>query len=241
MTIETGQPFFPVNPRPGVVKALGVAHLVMAISVSLCVTVSTGWFLAAAVMSPPSIQVEQVTTQPAPAVVPPPGAAATPKTSIASTTITMNPMMGLDQPIVSRFFVIDLITALVVNLVMFVAGIGLINLKPWARPWSNWVAWIKIVRLVVLWGGFLVLVAPTLSESMATNVLKMIPPNARGQGPNQAILRQAYLIMSMIISGVMIVVGVVYPAVSLWVASRPGFRAALLTQAKPSMMEWKQP
>jgi flagellar biosynthesis protein FlhB len=113
---------------------------------------------------------------------------------------------------------------------MFATGIGLINRKAWGARWWAWGAWAKIARLVLIWAVFIVAVAPKLAEIMARTVLvtlqrQNLPANRLPPLPD---LIRIYSIMFLGTGVAMIFLGAIYPAISLWVLSRPGVKAALV-------------
>ena len=248
MSKAADRPFRYVIPRPEVVKTLGVLNIVTSIAISMCVSLSMLLFLLVLATTPRTIAVPipPTTTPVAPSAAPSttaadgpagtlpatdgsasPAAPAPTPPPMVGTTISINPFMGTDDPGFVQFCVVDLVTALIINLTLFVSGIGLMRLKRWGMLWSNWTAAIKIARLVILWSGFLFLVAPGLSTAMANSVIKMMPPNAKGPMPDVKMLSNVYLITNAVTAVVVILIGIIYPVIALVIATRPGFRAAL--------------
>ena len=215
-----------VRPRPGVVKALGICNVVFSVMTAICVFSSTFWWYYATMSQSAKVEIKVAPTK---AAVAPTG----PQPMVA-----YNPFMGMDDPTFLRFSLVDAGTSLLFNGIMFATGIGLMNLKRWGARWWTYLAYVKITRLVLLWGFFIVAVAPSLSESMARSVIAMIPQGGgRGGGPTIADFARIYSIMCLVLGASVIVVGSIYPAVSLWLIGRPGVQAALVdkTPSEPKL------
>ena len=141
-----------------------------------------------------------------------------------------SPMMGMDSPRYLWFLVVDVLTGLVGNGFTFASGVALINLRAWgARVW-RWLAPAKVVRLLVVWGGFVVWVAPGLAAAMGQAVFRMMEQQAQGKAKiptaGEMSLIYAWSFLAMGIG--MIVLGSIYPAATWWLVGRPGFRSALV-------------
>ena len=207
-----------IRPRPGVAQALGVLNLIIATTLALYLLASGFWVFLASRATPPP------TTPPATRP-----AAGTP--FVAGMTAGSVSMFGMNDPTFVRFVVADCVSALILNGLMFASGLGLVNLRRWgARLWAP-VAWAKILRLILAWGIYILVVAPSISIRMAQVLLSSasFPP---GRGPKVADLTRIYGIFNLIMAVGMIVLGSIYPAVSLWVIGRPGVRAALVRASK---------
>ena len=72
--------------------------------------------------------------------------------------------LGLQDPRYIGHFGIDLASNLILNLLMFIAGIGLIRVKEWGRTLGVWVAALKIVRLLALTASMIVVVVPFVTQ-----------------------------------------------------------------------------
>lgn len=207
MPTQTDRPIEFARPRPEIVKALGILNVVFAVMILIGLVIGLMWLYA-------MVRAGHALDRPG----------ANPSTWPAGLS-----MMGMNDPAFVRFTLIDVVTGLVVNLMMLASGIGLINIHRWgARLWT-WTAWIKIARLVVLWGFFyIVLVTPSFSENMARAALAMMNPRLGARGvPSLGQLTRLYAIINLIMAVAMIILGAIYPALSLWMLGRPGVRAAL--------------
>jgi hypothetical protein len=229
-----------LRPRPGLVKALGITNIVISMMTTLCMVSSMAWIFIA-IMSPveASPVVAEASPSAAPVVADPapdPAPAASPPKSGGPMPV-INPFVGMDNRDFVRFSIADAATSTLLNGLMFVTGLGLINLKRWgARGWT-WLAWIKIGRLWLFWGFFIVAVAPSFSESLATAVVAMFQQQGgiRGKVPTVGEFTRIYSIMCLILAIGMIAFGTIYPAISLWLLGRPGVKAALI--GKPLRLE----
>ncbi len=227
MSIDAERTEAPVAPRPGLVKSLGIANIAIAALLFAMLLLSIAWLVGATRMRasmtsapapmPPSTRVGQVPMVPA-----------------------MNPMMmGMDDPGFIRFTIFDVVTALAANGVMLASGIGLVNLRRWGASLWTWTAWIKISRLVLVWGFFIVAVAPGFAETLARSVVTMIqsqqiPTGRRATMADYTMLLRVYSIGLLVMGLAVIGLGSIYPAVSLWVMSRRSFRAALTDRGSTS-------
>ena len=139
-------------------------------------------------------------------------------------------LMGLDEPRYLWFVMIDAVSGLIANGFTFASGVALFNLRAWgARVW-RWLGPVKVGRLVVVWGGFIVGVAPALASSMGQSVAKIMqqqaPRRTLLQNAAQMTLVYAWAFLAMGIG--MIVLGSIYPAFTWWLVRRPGIRSALV-------------
>ncbi len=127
------------------------------------------------------------------------------------------------------FTLVDAGSGLILNGFTFASGLALVNLRAWgARVWG-WLAPAKIARLVIVWGGFIVAVAPTLAAAMGRMAVKMMESQMKGRGrlpsAGEIALVYSWLFLAMGIG--MIVLGSAYPAAAWWLARRRGIVAAL--------------
>jgi hypothetical protein len=153
------------------------------------------------------------------------------KSTVMASSVGME-SMGLDDPKVLAFYWVDLGTGIALNLLMLVSGIGLVLFKPWGRSLGLGTAGAKILRLVLVYGYFALAIVPTLSLKQGKALVTMIQVQQQAAGrpagaaPSVEQLVRTYTITYTVSAVVMIVAGVMYPAISLWLLSRPGARAA---------------
>jgi hypothetical protein len=140
--------------------------------------------------------------------------------------------MGLDDPKLKIYGWVDSLTALVLNVVMLVAGIGLVRRKSWGISLGIGTATAKIVRLVLVYTYFALAVVPTMAQNMGKFAGEMIVQQQATMGRpappgvDTQMLTRVYFITYTIGAVAMIVFGSIYPAISLWLLTRPGARAA---------------
>ncbi len=211
-------------PRPGAVKAVGICHIVVASILIMGDILTCAWL--ASVVQQSGAEPGAKASMPVGVVSVGPGGA----TTSTSTSFTFDPMMGMNDPLFIRFMVIDIVTGLAVNGLMMAGGIGLLNLKRWANALWTWTAWIKIARLFLVWGFFLIAITPGLSERMAVAAVAMFrsSPMAPGRAPTVPQLTQVYSILCLVLGVIMAIPGSIYPAATLLILRRPGLRAALV-------------
>ena len=222
-----------INPRPGVLKALGICNIVFAALSMICILSSAFWYIAASGYNQAQAKAKaEVKIDLGPST----GAAKPGVPMIAA----FNPFMGMDDRNFVRFSLLENGTGLLTNGLMFATGIGLLNLRRWGVRWWGILAWVKIGLAVGLWGYYIVGVAPGFSESMAKNVASMfslqgIPAN---RAPSVADLTRVYSIMNLMMALGAMTVGSTYPVISLILLGRPRVKAAIvdlpLTEAKRS-------
>ena len=219
MSTEADRPRTFVNPRPGVVKTLGVLNILFAV-ILFVLSLTYIPFLIFNARNPMVAVVEVVHGQPAPNV---------PSAAQPVPMMARDPMMGMSDPSFVKFMYVDLSTSLIINGLMFATGLGLLNLKRWGSRGWFWLAWFKIVRLIVLYGVFIIAVGPSLSSSAAKSVAAMVPTRpGSAQAPPVVQLTHFYNVMFAIFGVGMMGFGAIYPAISLWVLGKPGVQAALV-------------
>lgn len=145
----------------------------------------------------------------------------------------------------------DVVTAPILNLLMLASGLGLVQLKTWARGMGLWVARLKIIRLVVLALFLLVCVVPPTSRILASMLstdfakvaiaIKTAKDGSKaGDVPLKAQftpdeLRPVFRFMGNFYAIALLGVGAVYPSIALIILTRPGARLAceLASEAEP--------
>ncbi len=123
-------------------------------------------------------------------------------------------------------FAMDLLTGIFVNLLMLISGVGLLYYKAWGRYLAIAVAWLKIVRLLILMGAAFFILAPFLG----TAVTQIETEAAAGDPPAIAAASQdgaAVAGMVRTYAAGVLLVGVIYPAVTIGMLRRPSAKAAV--------------
>lgn len=150
-----------------------------------------------------------------------------------------------DLPWTSRYLWAEMVSGLVANVGLILAGIGLVMVKEWGRRLGLAVAALKIVRLVALNGLLAFVVVPRTSDALdqlaRTDIGSqffrhaMEQQNARRPGGGVQ-LSSAEVVQSIRGMGYGTAVmglglGLIYPVVTLVVLTRPGARAACRREA----------
>jgi hypothetical protein len=142
-------------------------------------------------------------------------------------------MKMLEGTGVRRYVWAEFLSGLLLNLLLLTSGIGLVMRRLWGLKLGLGVAALKILRLVLVYGYAAIVVAPLVAQGMAKfqmqqmqnmaqqQVTKPLPPELTVE------LMTRWLSVWLTSCAVgMIIIGLIYPTVSLWLLSRPGARAA---------------
>jgi len=159
-----------------------------------------------------------------------------PKTVMPGGTIDIS-KMGLSDPKVVSYYWVDLLTGMLLNLGMLIAGIGLVRLRPWALKLATWVAIAKIIRLFLVYSFFTVMIAPKLSHGGVQMIMAMSAAPQAKPSPKVAAaaddLELAYLRLYRAYAIGAIALGSIYPVVLIWLLNNPGARAACSGRKRP--------
>jgi hypothetical protein len=137
----------------------------------------------------------------------------------------LSKIYGMGDSRVATYMGVDIISALVLNVLLLVSGIGLLGLKSWARKLGVFVAVVKIVRLVAIYSFFVFAIVPLMVGQMmeALDEIAKQDPNAQQMPPQVATgmgtMWTAYAVG-------MVVFGVIFPALCWYFLTRPGVKAA---------------
>lgn len=130
------------------------------------------------------------------------------------------------------YLIADFSTGLLLNVLLFAAGIGLIMSRSWARRLSVIVAALKIVRLVLVYGFFAIFVLPAFSQQMGKAMDQMAGQARQNQPAGPQIpkmgttIATVYGVMGSTYAVVMMIFGSIYPIIILIVLTRPAVKAA---------------
>jgi hypothetical protein len=154
-----------------------------------------------------------------------------------------------DLPWLSRYLWADFLSGTLLNVLLIVAGVGLVRLKQWGRRLGIWVAALKLVRLVALCALLTAIVVPALSRTLGqfarTDVGEAFVRQAVEQQNTRSIASPAGSTLRLSASDIVEILravgygyafmslglGAIFPAVSLVVLTRPGARLACETRA----------
>jgi hypothetical protein len=169
----------------------------------------------------------------------------------SSNTFTLNMNdLKVDDPVQNTYAGAELTSMLILNVLMFITGIGLLGLAEWARKVWIWTAAIKIVRLFAFAAFFLIVLSPRV-ERAAREVYekaeakieaeiakeKNDKTKAAKQSPaslaSRRAMTQSMKNMTLVTSNLMKVsipifalLGSIYPAICIWFLTRPQSVAA---------------
>ena len=161
--------------------------------------------------------------------------------------------LGLKDPMVLGHFTLDAISGLVLNLLMFVSGFGLLRYREWGRKLAIGVAGLKLIRLLVLTASLLFLVEPRIVAKagawLTESSIKMaVEANDEEEKPFIKPEEAAQITADLrsMLTGLafyILVLGVVYPTLLLSLLTRRGARNACLYRSirKPSSSPTQPP
>lgn len=110
------------------------------------------------------------------------------------------------------------------NLLLLVAGIGLLNRRPWGRTLAIGVAGTKMLVAAIMAGMWFLVVSPALGntlESFFAEIAKAAPP---GQGPPPGMMATQMRLMGILQGGFGLVLASIYPFILLLVLLSRGVR-----------------
>lgn len=150
--------------------------------------------------------------------------------------------MGFDDPTVIGWTWAEVVSGLILNVMMMVSGVGLMNWKRWGWSLGVWTAWLKILRLIVVYALFIVLVVPPMSKALGDMVGEMMAQQQVGVGkaggaPSADMFTKIYSVSYSAMGVGMILGGVIYPTILLWLLSKPGVKMA----CSPTYLPPKEP
>jgi hypothetical protein len=142
---------------------------------------------------------------------------------------TFNPLSDLR---IAIYTYSEIIAALLLNVLMIVAGIGLLSLAEWARKLAIGVAWLKIARWVAMTVVMMVLILPITMEKMQ-KLFGTIEAQTKAQGGRAVVFPMGGLAQLTVVFGAIsqifsLLFASIYPALLIWFLTRPRSRAAFL-------------
>jgi hypothetical protein len=162
--------------------------------------------------------------------------------SVVMPTFDFNKLRFSD-PRLTAYTWVDVITGIVLNVLMLVGGIGLVRLKKWGLSLSLWTYVAKITRLLVLNSYFALAVVPAMSQMIGKLVGEMMIQQQQAMGRpapaglDPTTLVRMYYITYTAFAVAMVVFGSIYPAIGIWLLTRPGARAACDESLMPAGQE----
>ena len=139
--------------------------------------------------------------------------------------------MGLDDPKLVGWTWTEVISGLVLNALMVASGVGLMNWKPWGWSLAFWTSVLKILRLCLMYGFFIVAIVPPMSQRIGNMVGDMLVAQQATVGragtmPPVSMFTRIYTVTYSAMGLSMMLVGVIYPALQIWWLTRPGVKLA---------------
>jgi hypothetical protein len=150
----------------------------------------------------------------------------------------------LGDPRLAIYYFSEVGAGILLNLLMIIAGAGLMAMADWGRRLSVGVAWLKILRWVAMTVVLLVLVLPITMEKMdqAFTKIQQTQPAGAAAPIKSSDLARISAITGAVFAVLGAVAGSIYPALSLWFLTRPSARAACLpaseTPETPEEPKW---
>lgn len=124
----------------------------------------------------------------------------------------------------------DAISGLLVNLLLVIAGVGLVMRREWGRKWGVGVSVVKVIRVVTSYCFWIFMCVPIISKQIGGAMNEFMTQAAKGKQPPFSF----EVLYGAIYTGygvLMIVAGMIYPIVCLWLLTRPRVKAALAAPA----------
>jgi hypothetical protein len=120
----------------------------------------------------------------------------------------------------------DVVSGIVLNVLLLASGIGLLSWRPWARTLGVWTAFLKIVRLVVVYGYFVIVIVPPYCERLGKVVEEMMTSQGTPAPVGGGFFVKMYTVMYTGMGLGMMLIGAIYPAILLWLLTRPAVKSA---------------
>jgi hypothetical protein len=138
----------------------------------------------------------------------------------------MSNMMGMKDPGAFATYLFDCLSGVILNVLMLISGIGLLKFQSWARRMAVWVAVLKIICLIIYCALAVVVLAPAVSNGFVEFVTEMNPDGPR---PQPGKIEEVKSVFSGMVTGwgvTLLVLGSIYPLISLRLLSRRDVVAA---------------
>jgi hypothetical protein len=138
-------------------------------------------------------------------------------------------MWALNDRGVLAFYAAQCVLGLLLNLFMFISGIGLLNYREWGRVIAVWVAGLKLANLLAVAVVTIFIIAPAVAAGMDDFFEQIAQQQQQQQNLNAAPpgeLRQGVRTLMSVYGTVYALLGAIYPAICLWQLTRPRVRAA---------------
>ena len=151
----------------------------------------------------------------------------------------MNEAMAMaNNPRIVAYSYAENTAGILLNVLMVISGVGLMRLSEWGRRLALGVAWLKILRWVLIMVVTLVVIVPITAQGtqrMFQEIDRQASAKSGGGGTPfpMASLAEFMAVATAVWSVVLALFASIYPQLSLWFLTRPPTRAAILARAKP--------
>lgn len=139
-------------------------------------------------------------------------------------------IMGIGQSM-AWYTWLSLGTGVPLNILLIVAGAGLLRRQEWGRKLGIWTAALKVVRLLIDQGLWIFVVVPDLAATIGEAMADMLPPGGQGPPPNAMV--SMYLIIYSVQGVLTILFGSIYPLICAYLLTRPRVREACQAAGLP--------
>jgi hypothetical protein len=133
------------------------------------------------------------------------------------------------DPRLMPYQLVELSSGLILNALMVAAGVGLIRLRAWGRSLAMWVSGLKILWTAVM-GVITVAIILPITVSASQDYLRKAMAEQAAAGirpaPQMAQVGRYLGVFSTASAVGATLIALIFPAITLWVLTRPGARAA---------------
>jgi hypothetical protein len=141
-------------------------------------------------------------------------------------TVDMSKMYGLNDSRTIAYWLAEMLSGVILNVLMVISGVGLVAMKEWGRKMALIVAGIKIARLLLLQLFSILVIIPIVTKQMAEameQMMSQMPPGPGGAPPPAMGPQIGAVYGTMMTLGAvcMLIIGSIYPGISLWLLTRP--------------------
>ena len=135
--------------------------------------------------------------------------------------IMPDPMVWwFDNPKVVAFFAIECVFTLLLNLFMFISGVGLLGFNEWAHRMAIWVATLKLVNILIFAVFVLTIVVPPMVESIQKFMLQVVQEQEAAEPVQLAEIQNSMLHSTSIAFSIFAAAAAIYPIICLWQLNR---------------------
>ena len=129
-------------------------------------------------------------------------------------------MWGFDKPQVVGFFTMECVFILLLNLFMFISGVGLLSFNEWARRMALWVATLKLVNILIFTVFVLTIVVPPMVESIQEFMLQVVQEQEAVEPVRLGEIQNSMRFSTSIAFSIFAAAAAIYPIICLWQLNR---------------------